>query len=363
VVGIDLSREMLEQARRRVARERLRNVVGLLEMDAERTAFADGSFDVAVAMFTATVVPDARRLFREMRRVVRPGGELLFVNHFAAERGLRWWAERTLAPLSRVLGWHPDFALTDCWTTRAKPPRSRSARPSASSPWCACRTSTDGRAGQPRPHPAAAPLDDERRLPPRGAEPGQAAGGERHAAAVGPGRPSRAAHTAAGIPRHAPGRRNGTARWNPPKFPSARAAPEGSGPRSGCSSPGRSPLQPLRKATDGKKQQVTCMQRFDERLGRPRDSKRRPARQLRVTVTWTLAFGFRSRARDRTARAGIATPVSDKGDRQEDPGRQAETRSGREYARPARPETDLLGTGRSGGEEEEERERGRIARP
>jgi phosphatidylethanolamine/phosphatidyl-N-methylethanolamine N-methyltransferase len=113
VVGIDLSREMLEQARRRVARERLRNVVGLVEMDAERTAFADGSFDVAVAMFTATVVPDARRLFREMRRVVRPGGELLFVNHFAAERGLRWWAERTLAPLSRVLGWHPDFALGD----------------------------------------------------------------------------------------------------------------------------------------------------------------------------------------------------------------------------------------------------------
>ena len=113
VVGIDLSREMLEQARRRVARERLRNVVGLVEMDAERTAFADGSFDVAVAMFTATVVPDARRLFREMRRVVRPGGELLFVNHFAAERGLRWWAERTLAPLSRVLGWHPDFSLGD----------------------------------------------------------------------------------------------------------------------------------------------------------------------------------------------------------------------------------------------------------
>jgi phosphatidylethanolamine/phosphatidyl-N-methylethanolamine N-methyltransferase len=113
VVGIDLSREMLEQARRRVARERLRNVVGLVEMDAERTAFADHSFDVAVAMFTATVVPDARRLFREMRRVVRPGGELLFVNHFAAERGLRWWAERTLAPLSRVLGWHPDFALGD----------------------------------------------------------------------------------------------------------------------------------------------------------------------------------------------------------------------------------------------------------
>ena len=113
VVGIDLSREMLQQARKRVRRERLRNVVGLVEMDAEAMAFRDASFDIAVAMFTATVVPDARKLLREMRRVVRPGGELLFVNHFAAERGVRWWAERTLAPLSRVLGWHPDVSLGD----------------------------------------------------------------------------------------------------------------------------------------------------------------------------------------------------------------------------------------------------------
>lgn len=117
IVGVDLSREMLERASERVRAERLRNVLGLVEMDAERMGFADGSFDIAVAMFTATVVPDARRLLREMQRVVRPGGDLLFVNHFRAERGLRWWAERTLAPLSRVLGWHPDFALADLLDT------------------------------------------------------------------------------------------------------------------------------------------------------------------------------------------------------------------------------------------------------
>lgn len=113
VVGIDLSRDMLRRARDRVAGARLGNVIGLSEMDAEAMAFADASFDIAVAMFTATVVPDARRLVREMRRVVRPGGDLLFVNHFAASGGLRWWAERSLAPLSRVLGWHPDFTLAD----------------------------------------------------------------------------------------------------------------------------------------------------------------------------------------------------------------------------------------------------------
>jgi phosphatidylethanolamine/phosphatidyl-N-methylethanolamine N-methyltransferase len=113
VVGVDLSRDMLLKARERVAAEGLDHVKGLLEMDAEAMAFADASFDVAVAMFTASVVPDARRLFAEMSRVVRPGGHLLFVNHFAAEDGLRWWAERTMAPLARVLGWHPDFKLSD----------------------------------------------------------------------------------------------------------------------------------------------------------------------------------------------------------------------------------------------------------
>jgi SAM-dependent methyltransferase len=72
VVGVDLSREMLEKAAERVREERLGQVVGLAEMDAEKMAFADGAFDIAVAMFTASVVPDAKRLYGEMSRVVRP---------------------------------------------------------------------------------------------------------------------------------------------------------------------------------------------------------------------------------------------------------------------------------------------------
>ncbi len=113
VVGIDLSREMLLKAQEKVTEQSLSQVHGLLEMDAENMAFASGSFDIAVAMFTASVVPDAKKLFAEMSRVVRPGGHLLFVNHFAAEGGFRWWLERTMAPLSRILGWHPDFMLDD----------------------------------------------------------------------------------------------------------------------------------------------------------------------------------------------------------------------------------------------------------
>jgi phosphatidylethanolamine/phosphatidyl-N-methylethanolamine N-methyltransferase len=110
ITGIDLSAEMMARARDRVRDEKLLNVDALIEVDAEATGLDDCSFDIAVAMFVASVVPNPRRLLAEMRRVVRPGGHLLFVNHFAADRGPRWWAERALAPASRKLGWHPDFA-------------------------------------------------------------------------------------------------------------------------------------------------------------------------------------------------------------------------------------------------------------
>jgi phosphatidylethanolamine/phosphatidyl-N-methylethanolamine N-methyltransferase len=64
VTGIDLSSEMLEKAKRRVARVNLRNVEALLEMDAESTTFADASFDKVVAMYVVSVVPQPARLLR-----------------------------------------------------------------------------------------------------------------------------------------------------------------------------------------------------------------------------------------------------------------------------------------------------------
>lgn len=111
ITGIDLSAAMLAHARRRVADRRLASVEALAEMDAEAMSFPDHAFDIAVAMFVASVVPHPRRLLGEMRRVVRPGGALLFINHFAARAGPRWWLELALAPASRALGWHPDFAM------------------------------------------------------------------------------------------------------------------------------------------------------------------------------------------------------------------------------------------------------------
>jgi phosphatidylethanolamine/phosphatidyl-N-methylethanolamine N-methyltransferase len=110
VTGIDLSAEMLARARSRTAKLGLGHVAGLHEMDAEATGFPDHSFAIAVAMFVASVVPHPKRLMAEMRRLVRPSGHLLFVNHFIATSGPRRWVEQAMAPASHALGWHPDFA-------------------------------------------------------------------------------------------------------------------------------------------------------------------------------------------------------------------------------------------------------------
>lgn len=111
VTGIDLSAPMLSRARQRAAALGLRNVEALEEMDAQNTLYEDGRFDIAVAMFVASVVPNPRALLKELRRVVKPGGKIMFVNHFARESGPLWWCERALAPASKLLGWHPDFRL------------------------------------------------------------------------------------------------------------------------------------------------------------------------------------------------------------------------------------------------------------
>ncbi len=113
VVGIDVSPDMLEVARRRVAEEGLRQVEGLHEMDAESLEFPDDSFDVVVAMYVASVVPNPQQFIDEMRRVCRPGGDILIINHFASEHPVLRRMEQTLKPLSKVLGFRTDMDLED----------------------------------------------------------------------------------------------------------------------------------------------------------------------------------------------------------------------------------------------------------
>jgi phosphatidylethanolamine/phosphatidyl-N-methylethanolamine N-methyltransferase len=111
VTGIDLSAEMLAKARERVERGRLNNIEQLREMDATRLAFADQSFDVAAAMYVMTVVPDPTAVMHELARVTKIGGQVVIVNHFSVEGGLRGMIEKNLARFSDVLGWRPEFPI------------------------------------------------------------------------------------------------------------------------------------------------------------------------------------------------------------------------------------------------------------
>ncbi len=111
VTGIDISPEMLEKARKRVERQGLDHVEGLLEMDAEQMELESGAYDTVVAMYVASVVPNPDRLINEMRRVCRPGGEIIIINHFASKHPVLRRFEDLLRPLSRTLGFRPDMEL------------------------------------------------------------------------------------------------------------------------------------------------------------------------------------------------------------------------------------------------------------
>jgi len=109
VTGVDYSAEMLEKARAKVAAEGLQNVAALHRMDARELDFADESFDHVAAMHVISVVPEPERVMSEIARVVRPGGSVVIVNHFARKTGALAMAERVAAPIADLLGWHSDF--------------------------------------------------------------------------------------------------------------------------------------------------------------------------------------------------------------------------------------------------------------
>jgi phosphatidylethanolamine/phosphatidyl-N-methylethanolamine N-methyltransferase len=109
VIGVDLSEPMLRKAQERVVSEALDHVDGVAVMDAQRLGFPDASFDVVVAQYVITVVPDPDATLDEFARVARPGGEIILVNHIGAEAGLRRAFEQWFAPVARRLGWRPEF--------------------------------------------------------------------------------------------------------------------------------------------------------------------------------------------------------------------------------------------------------------
>ena len=110
VTGIDFSGSMLEKARERIARKDIRNV-RLLQMDAADLKFATGSFDIVYAPYLISVVPDPVKVAQEMRRVCRPGGRIIFLNHFLSPNAILSRMERLISPFTIHIGFKADLDL------------------------------------------------------------------------------------------------------------------------------------------------------------------------------------------------------------------------------------------------------------
>ena len=111
LTGIDLCPRMLALAKQRASALPQREI-HLALMDAESLDFADGSFDCVTVPYVLSVTPNPERLVAEIRRVCRPGGHIVIVNHFT---GSRFWRpmERIVRSLADRIGFRSDFDYAD----------------------------------------------------------------------------------------------------------------------------------------------------------------------------------------------------------------------------------------------------------
>jgi phosphatidylethanolamine/phosphatidyl-N-methylethanolamine N-methyltransferase len=111
IFGTDISEAMLKKAKQRVAEGGLKNIEGLAVMDAEKLEFPDNSFDVVMAQYVVTAVPNPEAALDEFARVVRPGGELIILTRVSADSGMRHFIEKSLQPIVTRLGFRTaEFA-------------------------------------------------------------------------------------------------------------------------------------------------------------------------------------------------------------------------------------------------------------
>lgn len=110
VTGIDLAPDMLARAQRKISDNGWSHL-RVLEMNALDLAFPDDYFDYVMAFHVVTVVPDPVRMIAEAKRVCKPGGKIVIVNHFTSDFPLLGSLTEALDPLTRWLGWRTNLRL------------------------------------------------------------------------------------------------------------------------------------------------------------------------------------------------------------------------------------------------------------
>ena len=102
VIGIDFSEKMLEKAREKLIKSGKKNIT-LKQMDAENLNFKDDSFDYVVTSCVFCSVPDPTRGLEEIRRVLKPTGRLIMIEHVLSKNPVLALIEHIHNPLTRVI--------------------------------------------------------------------------------------------------------------------------------------------------------------------------------------------------------------------------------------------------------------------
>ncbi len=110
VTGVDISEEMLRKAKER-ARTLCMTNAKLLVMDGSKLDFPDDSFDRVIATYVISAVPDPVKTLLEMRRVCKPSGHLVILNHFKSDNPIIGMFEKLLAPVCTKIGFDTELKL------------------------------------------------------------------------------------------------------------------------------------------------------------------------------------------------------------------------------------------------------------
>ena len=110
ILAIDLSLGMLEKAQDQIQKHQLDHVT-LQRMDAGEMDLLDDSFDIVMAAYVVTAVPDYRKVVGEMIRVCRPGGRIVMLNHFSNGNKVIAAVEKMISPFCKHIGFRTDLSL------------------------------------------------------------------------------------------------------------------------------------------------------------------------------------------------------------------------------------------------------------